>query len=109
VNHDPSLSGNEAGEGTLPGLDTTVPVSARIWNYWMGGKDYYQVDKQAGDEFAALFPHGHQHVGRRGGEAVTHSAVRMRGPSSVTAIVCSTWAARLPSALRTVQPSRSMR
>jgi hypothetical protein len=56
VNHDPSLSGNEAGERPQPGLDTTVPVSARIWNYWMGGKDYYQVDKQAGDEFAALFP-----------------------------------------------------
>jgi hypothetical protein len=38
------------------GLDVSVPVSARIWNYWMGGKDYYQVDKRAGDEFAALYP-----------------------------------------------------
>jgi hypothetical protein len=56
VNHDPSPSGNEAGEGTLSELDVTVPVSARIWNYWMGGKDYYQVDKRAGDEFVALFP-----------------------------------------------------
>jgi len=57
VNHDdPSPSGHEAGEGALGGLDVTVPVSARIWNYWMGGKDYYQVDKRAGDEFAALYP-----------------------------------------------------
>ena len=38
------------------GLDVTVPVSARIWNYWGGGKDYFQVDKAAGDEFARLFP-----------------------------------------------------
>lgn len=38
------------------GLDVTVPVSARIWTYWGGGKDYFQVDKAAGDEFAALFP-----------------------------------------------------
>ena len=53
---DPSSSGYEAREGALGGLDITVPVSARIWNYWMGGKDYYQVDKQAGDEFAALYP-----------------------------------------------------
>jgi hypothetical protein len=53
---DSSPSGHEAGEGALSKLDITVPVSARIWNYWMGGKDYYQVDKRAGDEFAALFP-----------------------------------------------------
>jgi hypothetical protein len=40
----------------MGGLDVTVPVSARIWNYWGGGKDYYQVDKVAGDEFAARYP-----------------------------------------------------
>lgn len=33
--------------------------------------------------------------------------VRILGPSGVTATVCSTWAARLPSALRSVQPSAS--
>ena len=38
------------------GLDVTVPVSARIWSYWGGGKDYFAVDKAAGDEFAALYP-----------------------------------------------------
>jgi S-adenosyl methyltransferase len=37
-------------------IDTTVPVSARIWNYWLGGKDYYQVDKVAGDQFAQVYP-----------------------------------------------------
>jgi hypothetical protein len=37
-------------------IDTTVPVSARIWNYWMGGKDYYPVDKAAGDEYANAYP-----------------------------------------------------
>jgi hypothetical protein len=36
--------------------DTTVPASARIWNYWLGGKDFYQVDKEAGDQFAQFFP-----------------------------------------------------
>jgi hypothetical protein len=24
-------------------IDTTMPVSARIWSYWLGGKDYYPV------------------------------------------------------------------
>jgi DNA-binding PadR family transcriptional regulator len=38
-----------------------------------------------------------------------HGAVRMRGPSSVMATVCSTCAARLPSPERRVQPSLSIR
>jgi len=38
------------------GIDTTVPHSARIWNYWLGGKDNYAVDRAAGDEYAKVFP-----------------------------------------------------
>ncbi len=38
------------------GIDTTVPHSARIWNYWLGGEDNYPVDRAAGDEFVALMP-----------------------------------------------------
>ena len=37
-------------------LDTTVPHSARIWNYWLGGKDNYAVDREAGDKVAAMLP-----------------------------------------------------
>ena len=39
-----------------PELDTTVSHSARIWNYWLGGKDNYAVDRQAGDKVAAMLP-----------------------------------------------------
>jgi SAM-dependent methyltransferase len=39
-----------------PGIDTTVPHSARIWNYWLGGKDNYEVDRMAGDQFLQMFP-----------------------------------------------------
>jgi hypothetical protein len=35
------------------GIDTTVPHSARIWNYWLGGKDNYAVDRMAGDQTIA--------------------------------------------------------
>jgi hypothetical protein len=38
------------------GIDDSVPHSARIWNYWMGGKDNYPVDREAGDQFAAIYP-----------------------------------------------------
>ncbi len=37
-------------------VDVTVPHSARIWNYWMGGKDNYAVDREAGDAVAAISP-----------------------------------------------------
>ncbi len=37
-------------------IDTTVPNSARIWNYWLGGKDHYEVDRMAGDQFSAIYP-----------------------------------------------------
>jgi hypothetical protein len=39
-----------------PGFDTTVSHSARIWNYWLGGKDNFAVDRQAGDKVAAMLP-----------------------------------------------------
>ncbi|MFM9450632.1 SAM-dependent methyltransferase [Streptomyces europaeiscabiei] len=35
---------------------TTRPVAARIWNYWLGGGDYYEVDRKAGDEIRRLHP-----------------------------------------------------
>jgi trans-aconitate methyltransferase len=38
------------------GFDTTVSHSARIWNYWLGGKDNYAVDREAGDKVAAMLP-----------------------------------------------------
>jgi SAM-dependent methyltransferase len=39
-----------------PEIDASVPNSARIWNYWLGGKDNYPVDRDAGDQFRAAFP-----------------------------------------------------
>jgi len=42
--------------GAQTGLDTTVSHSARIWNYWLGGKDNFAVDREAGDRVAAMLP-----------------------------------------------------
>ncbi|MFC4053498.1 SAM-dependent methyltransferase [Actinomadura syzygii] len=39
-----------------PGIDTTVPHSARVWNYLLGGKDNYPVDQAAGDAVRQVFP-----------------------------------------------------
>jgi hypothetical protein len=45
-----------AQPGRSPKIDLNVPHSARVWNYWLGGKDNYAVDREAGDEFSAVFP-----------------------------------------------------
>ncbi|MFJ4686929.1 SAM-dependent methyltransferase [Streptomyces sp. NPDC088789] len=37
-------------------INSNVPHSARIWNYWLGGKDYYEVDRRVGDQIAAANP-----------------------------------------------------
>jgi len=37
-------------------IDITVPHSARIWNYWIVGKDHYPADREAGDAYAEIFP-----------------------------------------------------
>ncbi|GIM94669.1 SAM-dependent methyltransferase [Paractinoplanes toevensis] len=41
---------------TASELDTNVPQTARIWNYWLGGKDNFEVDRQVGDQIRAAFP-----------------------------------------------------
>jgi S-adenosyl methyltransferase len=37
-------------------IDTTVSHSARVWNYWLGGKDHYPVDREVGDRVAEMYP-----------------------------------------------------
>jgi hypothetical protein len=51
---EPGLESPADTAGTA--IDTTVPHSARIWNYWLGGKDNYAVDRTAGDQYREIFP-----------------------------------------------------
>jgi hypothetical protein len=37
-------------------LQPDVPHAARIWNYWMGGKDNFAADRAAGDGVAMVYP-----------------------------------------------------
>ena len=46
-------------DDVIPEIRTDIPHSARIWNYWMGGKDNYQVDRDAGDACVEVVP-GHR-------------------------------------------------
>ena len=37
-------------------INTSQPHTARIWNYWLGGKDNYEGDRAAGDQIRQLHP-----------------------------------------------------
>lgn len=39
-----------------PDIDTSTPHAARLWNYWMGGKDNFEADRVAGDAVAEAYP-----------------------------------------------------
>ncbi|WP_248958248.1 SAM-dependent methyltransferase [Sphaerisporangium perillae] len=46
----------EGVERPVAQINSSVPHSARIWNYLLGGKDNYPVDRQAGDKVREVFP-----------------------------------------------------
>ncbi|TMR27568.1 SAM-dependent methyltransferase [Actinomadura geliboluensis] len=47
---------SEQRSGPGPGIDTSVSHVARIWNYWLGGKDNYPVDREVGDQILGMLP-----------------------------------------------------
>ncbi|MFG2113047.1 SAM-dependent methyltransferase [Streptomyces sp. NPDC048718] len=38
------------------GIRTDIAHNARVWNYWLGGKDNYPVDRAVGDQVTSLHP-----------------------------------------------------
>ncbi|MEU3612081.1 SAM-dependent methyltransferase [Streptomyces sp. NPDC006872] len=51
-----STSQTDATVGTPGRIDTSKPHSARFWNYFVGGKDNYEVDREIGDHIKEIFP-----------------------------------------------------
>ncbi|WP_018549586.1 SAM-dependent methyltransferase [Streptomyces sp. LaPpAH-108] len=49
------MGGHDA-RTTAARLDTSVAHNARVWNYWIGGKDHYEVDQAVGEHVAGMFP-----------------------------------------------------
>jgi hypothetical protein len=56
VTEDSPESARTDGDGTLPGLDTNVANAARMWNYWIGGKDNFRADREAGEHVLSAMP-----------------------------------------------------
>jgi len=65
-----------------PPVDTSVPSAARIYDYALGGKDNYPVDRAVAERIWAVIPDGH-HVARANRqflieavEAMAHAGIR---------------------------------
>ncbi|MEV0182720.1 SAM-dependent methyltransferase [Streptomyces sp. NPDC050625] len=50
------MTENHPAKGGAARLNTTVAHNARVWNYWIGGKDHYEVDQRVGEHVAGMFP-----------------------------------------------------
>jgi predicted transcriptional regulator len=56
------MAPEEAADRSLPGLQSSAGInpavahSARVWDYWLGGKDNYPADRQAGDQILSIVP-----------------------------------------------------
>jgi hypothetical protein len=50
------VSGNLSTDGPANKLDTGIPHSARLWNYWLGGKDNFAADREVADQILAMVP-----------------------------------------------------
>ena len=48
--------GNPTGTGAAPAFDTRTPHPARIYNYWLGGKDNFAADREAAEAAKAANP-----------------------------------------------------
>jgi hypothetical protein len=54
-----SVSSADSGSASWPppdGIDISVAHPARIWNYWLGGKDNYPADRQMSDQLLTVLP-----------------------------------------------------
>ncbi len=45
-----------AAREPLSDIDTTIPQPARFWDYMLGGKDNYPIDREVGEQVLRTFP-----------------------------------------------------
>lgn len=56
MNDTPEWAQPKTEQAPSPDIDITQPHAARLWNYWMGGKDNFAADRAAGDYVAEVYP-----------------------------------------------------
>jgi hypothetical protein len=56
VTHGPSQDQIAGGDGRPQAFDPDTANPARMWNYWVGGKDHYPADREAADRVLGVMP-----------------------------------------------------
>jgi hypothetical protein len=83
------------GDNGRPAFDPSVTAPARMWNYWLGGKDNFAVDRAAAERVVEVMPtmpliaRGRAAVPGRGGAAARGEVVADSGQHApyVTALM----------------------
>ncbi|HEU4349166.1 MAG TPA: SAM-dependent methyltransferase [Actinoplanes sp.] len=47
---------SDSTDQSHPPIDINIPHTARIWNYWLGGKDNFAADRAVGDQVQQFLP-----------------------------------------------------
>jgi hypothetical protein len=68
--------------GEPPSFDTSTAHIARVYDYWLGGKDNFAADREAGDEAYIAYPDMPSSV--RANRAFLRRAVRFMAESGIT-------------------------
>jgi hypothetical protein len=63
-------------------IDKSRPHSARVWNYWLGGKDNYPPDRQVADAVSARMPEIRE-VARHGRQFLVRAVSHLAGPAGI--------------------------
>jgi S-adenosyl methyltransferase len=50
------VNGEDDSDGPPPGFDISVAHPARVYDYWLGGKDHFEADRIAAEEVIAVRP-----------------------------------------------------
>jgi hypothetical protein len=50
------VTGGDKGAARRPDLDTTRPSIARVYDYWLGGKDNFKADREEAERLLQIYP-----------------------------------------------------
>ena len=57
---EPDMAAKDSGGVAVPGFDPSVPSPARMYDYYLGGKDNFPADREAAEQALSVVPFGRQ-------------------------------------------------
>jgi len=57
---EPDMAAEDSGGVALPGFDPSVPSPARMYDYYLGGKDNFPADREAAEQALSVVPFGRE-------------------------------------------------